>query len=167
MHEQTMSEYFGLSFIESFKADMSNVKPLASRAKEIIGNVQSYFKKEISEPSCTPVTAYIQRTAEATQVSKRTVHRIQKEQKDSGTLLCPQRSTLGRELKVIDDFDRCVIRNKIHEFYTVRQQLPTIQNLHDVLRAEIDFHGGKAYCVRLFDSLGLDGRRVRATGRFL
>ena len=59
-----------------------------------------------------------------------------------------QRSTLGRELKVVGDFDRCVIRNKIYEFYTVRHQLPTIQNLHDVLRAEIDFHGGKAYCVR-------------------
>ena len=127
---------------------MSNTKPLNFRAKEIIANVLSYFKKEISEPSCTLVTAYIQKTAEATQVSERTVHRIQKELKDSGTLLSPQRSTLGRELKVVDDFDRCVIRNKIHDFYTVTHQLLTIHNLHDVLRAEIDFHGEKAYCVR-------------------
>ena len=88
---------------------MSKAKPLNSRAKEIIENVLSYFKEEIPEPSCTPLTAYIQKTAEATQVSERTVRRIQKEQKDSGTLLSPHRSTLGRELKIVDDFGRCVI----------------------------------------------------------
>ena len=88
---------------------MSNTEALNSRAKEIIGNVLSYFKKEISEPSCTPVIAYIQKTAESGQVSGRTVHKIQK---DSGTLLSRQRSILGRELKVVYDFDRCVIRNR-------------------------------------------------------
>jgi hypothetical protein len=38
--------------------------------------------------------------------------------------------TRNREpLKPVDDFDRCAIRNKIHEFYTVRRQLPSIQQL--------------------------------------
>lgn len=141
---------------------MSNAKPLNSRAKEIIGNVLSYLKKEISEPSCTPLTAYIQKTAEATQVSERTIHRIQKEQKDSVTLLSPQRSTLERELTVVDDFDRCVIRNKIHELYTVRHQLPTFQNLHDVLRAEIDFHGGKSVLRKIVRQLGFRWKKSKS-----
>ena len=41
----------------------------------------------------------------------------------------------------MDDFDKCVIRRKIQDFYTVRKQLPTIDKLLAVLRADIDFKG--------------------------
>jgi hypothetical protein len=44
-------------------------------------------------------------------------------------------------MKPVDDFDICAIRNKIHEFYTVRRQLPTIAKLHESLKDDIKFDG--------------------------
>jgi NADH:ubiquinone oxidoreductase subunit E len=50
--------------------------------------------------------------------------------------------TRNREpLKPVDNFDRCAIRNKIHEFYTVHRQLPTIAKLHESLKDDIKFNG--------------------------
>ena len=42
---------------------------------------------------------------------------------------------------ILDDFDKCVIKRAIQEFYTVRKQLPTIDKLLAVLRVEINFKG--------------------------
>ena len=52
----------------------------------------------------------------------------------------PQRSERGA-YKPVDDFDDIVIRNKVHDFYTVRRQLPTLINLHSVLKTDIDYPG--------------------------
>ena len=41
----------------------------------------------------------------------------------------------------VDDFDDIVIRNKVHIFYTVRCQLPTLINFHSVLKTDIDYPG--------------------------
>jgi hypothetical protein len=38
-------------------------------------------------------------------------------------------------------YDRSAIRNKIHECYTVRRQLPTIAKLHESLIDDIKFDG--------------------------
>jgi hypothetical protein len=71
------------------------------------------------------LNAYIQKTIDATSISERSIRRIRKEKSDTGMLLSPPKTRNREPRKPVDDFDRCAIRNKIHEFYTVRRQLPT------------------------------------------
>ena len=60
-----------------------------------------------------------------------------------GCLSSPKRGQ-SVEWKAVDDFDKCAIRTKVHQFYTVRRQLPTLQKLHDVLVEDINFAAGKS-----------------------
>ena len=117
---------------------LQSLGSLGSKAKQIVANVAKYFLHE-SKKETTPAS-YIRRTVEATGVSRTTVFKIRKEQKDTGVLRSPKRSGRG-PYKPVDDFDQTVIRNKIQEFYTVRQQLPTLKSLHEVLKTDADFPG--------------------------
>ena len=116
-------------------------KILISQSKDIVYNVSKYFKQEASVLSITPVNAYIQKTIDATSISERSIRRIRKEKSDTGMLLSPHKMRNLEPLKPVDDFDICAIRNKIHEFYTVRRQLPTIAKLHESLKDDIKFDG--------------------------
>jgi hypothetical protein len=80
------------------------------------------------------INAYIQKTIDATSISERSIRRIRKEKSDTGMLLSPPKMRNLEPLKPVDDFDICAIRNKIHEFYTVRRQLPTIAKLASCLK---------------------------------
>ena len=116
-------------------------KILNSKCKDIIYHVSKYFEEQASDPSTTPVNAYIQKTVDATSISERSIRRIRKQQSDTGVLLSPPKTRNREPRKPVDDFDRCAIRNKIHEFYTVRRQLPTIAKLHESLKDDITFDG--------------------------
>jgi nitrogenase molybdenum-iron protein alpha/beta subunit len=62
-------------------------------------------------------------------------------------------------LKPVDDFDRCAIRNKIHEFYTVRRQLPTIAKLHENVKDYIKFDGSVSLLRNIVKELGFKWKR--------
>ncbi|XP_053406296.1 uncharacterized protein LOC128559142 [Mercenaria mercenaria] len=147
---------------------MSNTKSkaLTSTSKEIVNNVANYFVKEAKEPSNIPQYSFLQRTAEATGISSRTISRIRKEFKDSGSLTSPKR-TSPKELKTVDDFDRCAIRNKIYEFYTVRHELPTLTNLHEALKEDIDFIGSKSLLRKIIRELGFRWKRTNSQRKVL
>jgi hypothetical protein len=113
---------------------------LNSQCKDIL-YVSKYFEEQASDPSTTPVNAYIQKTVDATSISERSIRRIGKEQYDTVVLLSPPKTRYREPRKPVDDFDRCAIRNKIHELYTVRRQLPTIAKLHESLKDDIKFDG--------------------------
>ena len=55
---------------------------------------------------------------------------------------------------IFDDFDKCVIRRKIQEFYTVRKQLPTIDKLLAVLRDDICFKGSRETQRKIVRAIG-------------
>ena len=55
---------------------------------------------------------------------------------------------------IVDDFDKCVIRRKIQEFYTVRKQLPTIDKLLAVLRDDICFKGSRETLGKIVRAIG-------------
>lgn len=57
-----------------------------------------------------------------------------KETFDTGMLLSPPKTRNREPLKPVDDFDRCAIRNKIHEFYTV--YVVSYQLLRNCMRAK-------------------------------
>jgi hypothetical protein len=74
-------------------------------------------------------------------------------------LKSPQRSQRG-DYKPLDDFDTTLIRNKIHEFYTVRRQLPTLRNLHTVLKNDITFPGSVSTLGKEVRQLGFRWKRT-------
>ena len=82
-----------------------SLKHLKSKDKFLIANVSNYFEKHTGPDS----SSYIQQTVQATGVSKRTVLRVRKELRETGTLSSAQ---------PVDDFDEVVIRNNVKEFYT-------------------------------------------------
>ena len=96
-----------------------SLKHLKFKDKIIIANVSNYFEKHSGRGS----SSYIQQTVQATGVSRRTVFRVRKELRETGTLSSPQRSKQG-QYKPVDDFDEVAIRNNVQEFYTHQHQLP-------------------------------------------
>ena len=101
-----------------------SLRYLQSKDAFLIANVSTYFEKHSGRDS----SSYIQKTVQATGVSRRTIFRVRKELRETGTLLSPQSSKRG-QFKPVDDFDEVVIRNNVQGFYTHRHQLPTINNL--------------------------------------
>ena len=109
-----------------------SLKHLKTKDEFLIANVSTYFEKHSGRDS----SSYIQHTVQATGVSRRTVFRVRKELRETGTLSSPQKSKRG-QYEPVDDFDEVVIRNNMQEFYTHRHQLPAINNLLSVLKADI------------------------------
>ena len=97
-----------------------SLRYLKSKDAFLIANVSTYFEKHSGRDS----SSYIQNTVQATGVSRRTIFRVQKELRETGTLSSPQSSKQG-QYKPVDDFDEVVIRNNVQGFYTHRHQLPT------------------------------------------
>ena len=112
--------------------EKSLIKHLKSKDEFLVANVSNYFEKHSRWDS----SPYIQHTFQATGVSRRTVFRVGKELRKTGTLSSPQRSKLG-QYKPVDDLDELVIRNNVQEFYIHRHQLPIINNLLSVLKTDI------------------------------
>ena len=97
-----------------------SLRYLKSKDAFLIANVSTYFEKHSGRDS----SSYIQNTVHATGVSRRTIFRVQKELRETGTLSSPQSSKRG-QYKPVDDFDEVVIRNNVQGFYTHLHQLPT------------------------------------------
>ena len=112
--------------------EKSLIKHLKSKDEFLVANVSNYFEKHSGRDS----SSYIQHTFQATWVSRRTVFRVGKELRETGTLSSPQRSK-RRQYEPVDDLDEVVIRNNVQEFYIHRHQLPTINNLLKVLKRDI------------------------------
>ena len=71
--------------------EKSLIKHLKSKDEFLVANVSNYFEKRSRRDS----SSYIQHTFQATGVSRRTVFRVGKELRKTGTLSSPQRSKLG------------------------------------------------------------------------
>ena len=88
-----------------------SLKHLKSKDEYLIANVSNYFEKHSGRDS----SSYIQHTVQATGVSRRTIFRVPKELRETGTLSSPQSSKQG-QYKPVGDFDKVVIRNNVQEF---------------------------------------------------
>lgn len=66
----------------------------------------------------------------------------------------PRKSGPRPKRIVVDDFERCAIRHKIHEFYTVKKEFPTLTKLLHEMRSEIDFKGSRTTLWRIIKIWG-------------
>ena len=110
-----------------------SLKHLKSKCEFLVANVSNHFQKHSGWDSSA---SYIQHTFQATGVSRRTVFRVRKELRETGTLSSLQRSKRG-QYKPVDDLDEVFIRDNVQEFYIHSHQLPTINNLLSVLKTDI------------------------------
>ena len=87
---------------------------------------------------------------------------IGKEAETACAFSSPQQSQKREPYKDLDDFDETAVTNKVHEFYTVRRQLPTITNLHAALKENI-----ATLTATLCSSLASNGKRQTTTEKSL
>lgn len=100
-------------------------------------------------------------------ISRVTLTRIKAEARlNDGVFRTPGKgkgSKSGRPLKVnLDDFDKCAIRNKIHSFYAVRKQMPTLRKLTAELKVDINFQGNYVTLGKVINNLGFKYKKLRS-----
>lgn len=67
----------------------------------------------------------------------------------------------------MDSFDQGVIRRKVHEFYALKKELPTINKLLTVLRDEINFKGGRETLRKSLRKIGFHYRKTQSNRKVL
>ncbi|RVE55221.1 hypothetical protein evm_000119 [Chilo suppressalis] len=109
-------------------------KVIRSAAREVILKVKQFCKLEKKNNNVLiPLQNVQMRVAAMTGVSVKTVSRITKEGKTamatSNKIVTPGKSRPQAKKIDLDDFDLCCIRQKIHFFYIVKKELPTVNKL--------------------------------------
>lgn len=105
-------------------------------------------------------------------VSERFVGQLVKEQKQADAtgskISTPGKKRTRTKGKIeIDDFDLGVIRRKIHEFYTMKKEIPTIPKLLNVLRDEIDFNASRETLRKLLREIGFRYKKTQSNRKVL
>ncbi|CAC5406182.1 unnamed protein product [Mytilus coruscus] len=77
-----------------------------------------------------------------------------------------ERQKVRGQYKAVDDFDKYAIRQKIHKFYTVRRQLPTIDRLYESLKCDINIPGSKSL-LKIVKELGFKWKRSQTKRKVL
>lgn len=122
-------------------------KTLHSEARAIVSNVTNFFKEEASAKALKyPISQATKRAAKATRLSESTIKKIKREVKALNKSGSDILSTPGKHRKRpenrncrIDDFDKCVIRQVIQDFYIHKKKVPSISKLLPVLQQKINF----------------------------
>ncbi|CAK1595891.1 unnamed protein product [Parnassius mnemosyne] len=148
-------------------------KALKSDARQIILKVLSFMKEEkrVQAPTI-PFEKLYERVAAATGVSERFVHKLVNEEKhaeeSNSKISTPgkkwQRKTGKQE---VDNFDIGVIRRKIHEFYSVKKEIPTIPKLLSILKEDIDFKGERETLRKLLHKIGFRYKKTKSNRKVL
>lgn len=99
-------------------------------------------------------------------VSKRTVRRIAKHgMENGGQFYTLAKHRKGRPAKVLDDFDICAIRQKVHYFYTVKKEVPTIGKILAQIKEDIGYDGSREHLRKLLKKIGFRYKKKCRTNR--
>lgn len=151
-------------------------KVLNSQSREIVSNVYKFMKEEsISGTPNIPVKKARERTAAATGVSIRSISRINKEldylrvsEDEPKAFLTPNKSRKRQKpVTDLDQFDECVVRKLVYEFYLTEKRLPTAKLLQIALKEKIDFSGSVESVRKILKKLGFKWRRAENNRRVL
>jgi hypothetical protein len=151
-------------------------KTLKGQTWEVVANVLQFMQKEADRRQFViPVTKVHERVASATDVSKSALISIKKETLNMQTGAATSYSTPKRNRNrrrpctKADDFDMCVVRRKIHEFYLLEKRLPTVKAVFTKLRWSIGYKGQASSLLKVVTELGFpwgkrrDNRYIRNT----
>ncbi|CAK1589092.1 unnamed protein product [Parnassius mnemosyne] len=104
-------------------------------------------------------------------VSEKTITRITKEgitaARTSKKIVTPGKSRPHPKKFDLDGFDLCAIRQKIHSFYVVHKELPTLAKLRAALREDINFQGSITTLHRILNRIGFKYKRCQSRRKLL
>ncbi|KOB74093.1 Uncharacterized protein OBRU01_09807, partial [Operophtera brumata] len=148
-------------------------KALKSDARNTILKVLSFIQEEKRlQAPLIPFEKLYERVATATGVGERFVRKLVKE-KEQADATGSKISTPGKKRErtkgkiEIVDFDIGVIRRKIHEFYTMKKEIPTIPKLLNVLQDEIHFKGSRETLRKLLHKMGFRYKKTQSNRKVL
>lgn len=144
-------------------------KTIHSEGREIISSVIEKCDEESRKGAYSfTVKNATARAAYYTGVSEFTVKKIRKEH-NTRLENCPDQrlSTPGKRRKTrpnhtvvsVDEFDRCVIRRIISDFYTVQKKVPTVAKLLPVVKEKIYFPWGNSSLLKIIKEIGFKWKR--------
>lgn len=151
-------------------------KVLNSQSREIVSNVFKFMKEEsVSGTPKIPLKKARDRTAAATGVSIRSVSRINKElhslrvsEDKPKSFLTPNKSRKRQKpITDLDQFDECVVRRVVYEFYITEKRVPTLKLLQIALQEKINFTGCVESLRKILKKLGFTFRRAENNRRVL
>lgn len=148
-------------------------KVLHSQTREVVSNVLRFMEEEAKQGSCIiPISKAQQRTSAAVGIGERTVRKIRSEEKrlegQNSSFSTPNKKRHRKcAITGLDDFDLCVVRRTVYDFYKVENQLPTVVNLLQTLRHKIDFKGGKTSLRKVLLQLGFKWRKTKTNRKIL
>jgi transposase len=146
-----------------------------SEGYDIINKVIQLFDQEKSSGNfkLTTETATARAAAEMGK-SEATICKIRKETTmasiDREKLKSPGKthkpSSSSKRIK-LHEFDFCVIRQTIHNFYVVKKEAPTLKNVLSTLKEEIQFPGGKEFLRKVLKKIGIKFKKCKNRRSFL
>ncbi|KAJ4452159.1 hypothetical protein ANN_03677 [Periplaneta americana] len=113
-----------------------------------------------------PINQATKRAAAITCRSERLIKKIRREGVCAGDekLESPGKNRPREPLILVDDMDRCILRRKIQEFYTMQKEVPTLEKLLKVAREAINFQGGRETLRKQAVTSSEEETRVTRTG---
>lgn len=151
-------------------------KVLNSQSREIVSNVYKFMKEEsVSGTPNIPLKKARDRTAAATGVSIRSVSRINREltslkvsEDEVKSFLTPNKNRKRQNpVTDLDQFDECVVRRLVYDFYITEKRLPTAKLLQIALKEKIDFTGSVSSVIKILKKLGFKWKRAQNNRRLL
>lgn len=145
-------------------------KPLNSQVKEILCNLNTYFK-DINDKDMSSVTTSAQLVATSTGIALSTVKRVLLEGKrlleDESKFKSPKKTRCRKNIIIIDDFDKAVIRRTIHNFHITDKEVPTMKRIHEKLKTEINYPGSIWSLRKEVSLLGFKWKRTEDNRKIL
>jgi transposase len=143
-----------------------------SEGREIISNIIEKCDEEKKRNSLTyPLNQATKRAAYYCSKSEGFIKNVRKERKcnPEGKLCTPGKKRKTREKRKLfcDDFDKCVVRNIVQEFYKNKNVVPTVKKLLPIVKERIHFPGGTKSLTRVLKSVGFKWRKCRSKRKVL
>ena len=142
----TFSKYVDHSLKMSLQGGKKRIK--RSGEREIVYNVHKFMKTESEVGITIPLSKVQKRIAETTRVSRRTLYRVLKEDKNVETGITMAFSTPRKRRpkvytkSILDNFDEAVLRKIVHTFYLTEKQRPTLKAIHSKMCESTGYGGG-------------------------
>ncbi|XP_045447870.1 uncharacterized protein LOC123656209 [Melitaea cinxia] len=147
-------------------------KTLRSGERELVLKVKRFCEREkTNKAPLIPFENVRRRVAAMTGISEKTVTKICQEgavaASTSTKISTPGKSRPHEKRVKLDDFDLCVIRHKVHEFYAVRKEVPTLTKLLHDLKVDINFNGSRTSLWRIMRSIGFRFQKCKSRRKIL
>ncbi|GBN44927.1 hypothetical protein AVEN_155621-1 [Araneus ventricosus] len=132
---------------------------LKSQARKIVHNVAEFCIEEAAAKSLkVPLPQAMKRVSQATGVLEFTIRKIRNEVSvldETEVLSTPgkHRKSSSHQKFEFDDFDKCVIRQTIQDFYIQQKKVPSLRKIFPVLTKKLNFQWKKESLRKVMHSM--------------